>query len=87
MTLISSSVFKEGEGVVVIDGVKNIVKDGSGVIVPSGAKHNVVNTSKVKPLKIYTIYSPPGHQDKVIRKTRQEALVKEEHYSGKPTEK
>jgi len=33
--------FEEGEGVVVIDGVKNLVKDGSGVIVPSGAKHNV----------------------------------------------
>jgi len=79
--------FEEGEGVVVIDGVKNIVKDGSGVIVPSGAKHNVVNTSKVKPLKLYTIYSPPEHQDKVIRKTKQEALVKEEHYNGKPTEK
>jgi mannose-6-phosphate isomerase-like protein (cupin superfamily) len=78
--------FEEGEGVVVIDGVKNLVKDGSGVIVPSGAKHNVMNTSKVKSLKLYTIYSPPEHQDKVIRKTRQEALAKEEHYNGRPTE-
>jgi mannose-6-phosphate isomerase-like protein (cupin superfamily) len=79
--------FEEGEGVVVIDGIKNVVKDGSGVIVPSGAKHNVVNTSKVKPLKLYTIYSPPEHQDKVIRKSKQEARAKEEHYNGKPTEK
>jgi oxalate decarboxylase/phosphoglucose isomerase-like protein (cupin superfamily) len=63
-----------------------VVKDGSGVIVPSGAKHNVVNASKVKPLKLYTIYSPPGHQDMVIRKTKQEALAKEEHNNGKPTE-
>jgi mannose-6-phosphate isomerase-like protein (cupin superfamily) len=78
--------FEEGEGVVVIDGVKNLVKDGSGVIVPSGAKHNVMNTSKVKSLKLYTIYSPPEHQDKVIRKTKQEELAKEEHYNGKPTE-
>ena len=69
-----------------IDGVKNLVKDGSGMIVPSGAKHSVVNTSKVKPLKLYTIYSPPEHQDKVIRKTRQEAFAKEEHYNGKPKE-
>src|SRR5512139_298720 len=30
--------FEEGDGVVVIDGVKNNVKDGSGVIVPCGAK-------------------------------------------------
>jgi mannose-6-phosphate isomerase-like protein (cupin superfamily) len=79
--------FEEGEGVVVIDGVKNVVKDGSGVIVPSGAKHNVVNTSKTKNLKLYTIYSPPEHQDKVVRKTKQEALAREEHYNGKPTEK
>ena len=79
--------FEEGEGVVVIDGVKNLVKDGSGVIVPSGAKHNVMNTSKVKSLKLYTIYSPPEHQDKVVRKTKQEALAREEHYNGKPTEK
>jgi len=87
MMLTSSSVSnKEGEGVVVIDGVKNPVKDGSGVIVPSGAKHNVINTSKVKNLKLYTIYSPPEHQDKVIRKTRQEALAQKEHYNGKPTE-
>jgi mannose-6-phosphate isomerase-like protein (cupin superfamily) len=78
--------FEEGEGVVVIDGVKTIIKDGFGVIVPSGAKHNVVNTSKTKTLKLYTIYSPPEHQDRVIRKTKQEALTKEEHYNGKPTE-
>jgi mannose-6-phosphate isomerase-like protein (cupin superfamily) len=79
--------FEEGEGVVVIDGVKNPVKNGSGVIVPSGAKHNVVNTSKTKALKLYTMYSPPEHQDRVVRKTKQEALAREEHYDGKPTEK
>jgi mannose-6-phosphate isomerase-like protein (cupin superfamily) len=79
--------FEEGEGVVVIDGVKNVVKDGSGVIVPSGAKHNVINTSKSKDLKLYTLYSPPEHRDKVIRKTKDEALAREEHFDGKPTEK
>jgi mannose-6-phosphate isomerase-like protein (cupin superfamily) len=79
--------FEEGEGVVVIDGVKNVVKDGSGVIVPCGANHNVVNTSKTHVLRLYTIYSPPEHQDKVVRRTRQEALAREEHYDGKPTEK
>ena len=79
--------FEEGEGAVVIDGVKHVVKDGSGVIVPSGAKHNVINTSGTKNLKLYTLYSPPEHQDKVIRKTKQEAIVREEHFDGKPTEK
>jgi mannose-6-phosphate isomerase-like protein (cupin superfamily) len=79
--------FEEGEGVVVIDGYKNAVKDGSGVIVPCGAKHNVMNTSKTKYLKLYTIYSPPEHMDKVIRRTKQEALAREEHFDGKTTEK
>jgi mannose-6-phosphate isomerase-like protein (cupin superfamily) len=79
--------FEEGVGVVMIDASRHVVKDGSGVIVPCGAKHNVINTSKTKNLKLYTIYSPPEHQDKVIRKTKQEALARPEEYDGKPTEK
>lgn len=78
--------FEEGEGAVVIDGAKHAVKDGSAVVVPSGAKHNVLNTSKTADLKLYTIYSPPEHQDKVVRKTREEAMAKEEHFDGKTTE-
>jgi mannose-6-phosphate isomerase-like protein (cupin superfamily) len=78
--------FEEGTGEVVIDGVKHAVKNGSGVIVPCGAKHNVVNTSRTMNLKLYTIYSPPEHQDKVVRKTRPEALAKKEHFDGKTTE-
>lgn len=78
--------FEEGEGTAVIDDVEHRVKDGSAVIVPSGAKHNVLNTSRTEHLKLYTIYSPPEHQDKVVRKTRKEALDKEEHFDGKTTE-
>lgn len=78
--------FEEGKGSVMIDGVKHPVKDGSGVIVPSGARHNVINTSKTASLKLYTIYSPPEHQDKVVRKTREDAVANEEHFDGKTTE-
>jgi mannose-6-phosphate isomerase-like protein (cupin superfamily) len=78
--------FEEGEGAVVIDGRKHAVKDGGGVIVPCGAEHNVINTSKTSDLKLYTIYSPPEHMDKVVRKTKLEALAKEEHFDGKTTE-
>ena len=78
--------FEEGNGSVVINGKKHAVKDGGGVIVPCGAAHNVINTSKTAALKLYTIYSPPNHRDKVVRKTKQEALAKEEHYDGKTTE-
>ena len=78
--------FEEGHGLVVIDGVEHEVKDGDAAIVPSGAKHNVINNAKKRDLKLYTIYSPPEHQDKVVRRTKKEALAKEEHYDGKPTE-
>lgn len=78
--------FEEGQGVVEIDGKKHNVTDGSAVVVPSGARHNVINTGAMTDLKLYTIYSPPEHQDKVVRKTRKEAMEKEEHYDGKPTE-
>ncbi|OGD56358.1 cupin [Candidatus Bathyarchaeota archaeon RBG_13_52_12] len=78
--------FEEGEGKVTVDNNEYKVKDGDAVIVPSGAKHNVINTSKTKNLKLYTIYSPPEHQDKVIRHTKTDALAKPEEFDGKTTE-
>ena len=78
--------FENGEGKVVIDGVEHLVKDGSGVIVPAGARHNVANTSKRANLRLYTIYSPPEHQDGVVRHTKKEAMASEEHFDGRTTE-
>ena len=65
--------FESGEGAVVIDGVRHKVHDGDGVIVPAGANHNVINTSKTAALKLYTLYSPPEHQNKVVRHTKADA--------------
>jgi mannose-6-phosphate isomerase-like protein (cupin superfamily) len=78
--------FEKGEGVVSIDGVKHRVVDGDAVIVPAGARHNVTNISKNTELKLYTIYSPPEHQDGTVRKTKAEALAKPEEFDGKTTE-
>jgi mannose-6-phosphate isomerase-like protein (cupin superfamily) len=78
--------FEGGEGKVIIDGTNHPVKDGDGVIVPAGAKHNVINTSKQSELKLYTIYSPPEHQDKVIRRTKADAIASPEEFDGKTTE-
>ncbi len=79
--------FEEGAGVVDIDGVENQVEDGSGVIVPSGARHNVRNTGD-RPLKLYTIYGPPEHQDKVVQATKAEAEARhhDEEFDGETTE-
>jgi len=78
--------FEKGSGKVVIDGVEHPVGDGVAVVVPAGAKHNVVNVSKKMNLRLYTIYSPPEHQDGTVRHTKEEALAKEEHFDGKTTE-
>ena len=78
--------FEEGEGMVVIDEIEHNVHDGMAVVVPSGAMHNVINTSKKDDLKLYTIYSPPEHQDKVVRHNKAQALAEPEEYDGKPTE-
>ncbi|MCI0503425.1 cupin domain-containing protein [Candidatus Micrarchaeota archaeon] len=78
--------FEGGEGKVVIDGKEHLVKDGDGVIVPAGARHNVINTSKKADLRLYTIYSPPEHQDGTVRRTKAEAEAKEEHFDGRTSE-
>ncbi len=75
-----------GKGIVVIDGKRHAVIDGSGVVVPAGARHNVINTSKKSVLRLYTIYSPPEHQDRVVRHTKADASANPEEYDGKPTE-
>ncbi len=58
---------------------KHIVKtkDGGAVIVPAGTYHNVINNSKTKKLKLYTIYSPPNHPAGTIHKTKAEAMKAE----------
>jgi mannose-6-phosphate isomerase-like protein (cupin superfamily) len=72
-----------GQGKVVIDGQETPIKDGSAIVVPAGSMHNVVNTGKAD-LKLYTIYSPPEHRDKVVHGSK--ADVFEEHFDGKTTE-
>lgn len=78
--------FEAGEGKVIIDGIEHPVGDGDAVVISAGAKHNVVNVSKNSSLKLCTIYSPPEHQDGVVRHTKKEAMSSEEHFDGRTTE-
>ncbi len=73
--------FESGNGKVVLNGEEAEISDGFAVVVPAGTIHNVINTSADKPLKLYTIYSPPNHQDQIIHATKAEAV--EEHFDGK----
>jgi mannose-6-phosphate isomerase-like protein (cupin superfamily) len=74
-----------GSGKVIINGKEHKIFDGSAFIVPAGAKHNVVNDEK-KSLKLYSIYSPPHHKDKIIHKTKEKAMKDKEHFDKKTTE-
>ncbi|OGZ79274.1 MAG: cupin [Candidatus Staskawiczbacteria bacterium RIFOXYD2_FULL_37_9] len=78
--------FEKGQGKCIIDGNEYKVSDGFAIVVPAGAEHNVVNVSETEALKLYTIYSPPHHQDGVVRATRDEAMANGPEFDGKTTE-
>jgi mannose-6-phosphate isomerase-like protein (cupin superfamily) len=79
--------FEEGSGKVDIDDNSYDVGDGSGGIVPAGARHNVRNTGG-EPLKLYTLYGPPEHKDRVVQSTKAEAEARhhDEEWDGATTE-
>lgn len=74
-----------GKGVLVIDGKSSDINEGDAIVVPAGARHNVTNTSQ-KPMKLYTLYSPPHHRDGFVAATKAKAEASTEHFDGKTTE-
>ena len=80
--------FESGQGKCIIDNNEHEVINGSVIIIPAGAKHNVINTSETQDLKMYTLYSPPHHKDKVVCETKEQAEAKEnkEEFDGVTTE-
>lgn len=74
-----------GKGRVVIDGTTHKVGPGDGFVVPAGTHHNVICTGH-QPLKLYTVYGPPHHEDQLVQKTRAQADASDETFSGKGTE-
>jgi mannose-6-phosphate isomerase-like protein (cupin superfamily) len=72
---------EDGQGKAVIDGQEYELEDGSAIVIPAGAEHNVINTSSIEVLKLYTIYTPPEHPDGTVHKTKAEAdAYEEEHH-------
>jgi len=74
---------EEGTAKFVFNGKeRHVVKDGDAVVVPAGTYHNVINTSSHRPLKLYTVYTPPNHPDGTVHKTKAEAEAAEaaEHH-------
>jgi len=76
---------EKGKGVVFIDGHMAKIGSDFAIVVPAGARHNVRNTGD-KPMKLYTLYAPPEHEDATVHATRAEALASKEHFAGRTTE-
>ena len=78
---------ESGSGKAILNDIPHEISDGSAIVVPAGTKHNIINTSSDKPMKLYTVYSPPNHLDGTIHKTKADAEADEgEHFDGKTTE-
>lgn len=63
---------EKGQGKVVMNGEESPISDGTAIVIPAGTQHNIINTSATDPMKLYTIYSPAQHKDKVVHKTKAE---------------
>ena len=70
----------------IIDGNEYEIIDGDAIVIPAGAKHNIINTETNAWLKMYTIYSPAHHKDKLIRTTKKEAEMAGIEFDGVTTE-
>ena len=53
------------------------VSDDDAIMIPAGTWHNVTNIGP-RPLKLYTIYSPPEHRFGTVHRTKAEAEAAEQ---------
>ena len=77
---------EKGNGIAIIDSIKYELKDGIGLIIPAGSQHQIVNTSSIHNLSLYTIYSPPEHAENVVQKSNPDSqtiyLTNKEDYTS-----
>ena len=50
-----------------------VVNDNFAILIPAGTWHNIVNIDN-RPLKVYSLYAPPGHPFGAVHKTREDAM-------------
>jgi len=66
-----------GNGKAILDGKEYAIENNYAIVIPAGTHHNIINTSKTDPMKLYTVYSPANHKDGTIHKTKKEAMAGE----------
>lgn len=63
---------ESGSGTVVLNSEEYRLSDGVAVVMPAGFEHNVTNTSREEPLRLYTLYSLPEHPHGTVHRTKRE---------------
>jgi mannose-6-phosphate isomerase-like protein (cupin superfamily) len=66
--------FVEGGAKTMIDGRAGSAKENDVLCVPAGMRHNIRNAGR-KPLKLYTLYSPPQHPAGAVQHTKAPTTV------------
>jgi len=74
----------EGQAETTVAGRVGTVKENDVLCVPAGMRHNVRNPGP-KPLKLYTLYSPPQHPFGTVHHTKKDAQRAETPPPGGPT--
>ena len=69
---------EEGEARFVLNGSEeHLVHANEAAVIPAGTYHNIINASRTRQLKLYTLYSPPNHPDGTIHKDKAAAEAAE----------
>ena len=64
--------FVEGAAKTMVDGKVGSAREDDVLCVPAGMRHNIRNEGP-RPLKLYTLYSPPQHPAGTVQHTKEEA--------------
>ena len=64
---------ESGKGRAIINSKSLVLKKDFAVLIPPNTKHNIINTGR-KPLKLYTIYTPPEHPKNKVEKIKRNSV-------------
>lgn len=65
-------VLAEGHGQAVLDGAASEIEANDLIFVHAGVEHNFINTGD-RPLRLYTLYAPPEHEEGTRHASKKEA--------------
>ena len=59
---------EQGIALAVVNGVSYRLGRNDVLVVHAGFQHNIINRSRTRPLKFYTIYAPPNHSAQCVQR-------------------